>query len=98
MLLDSGGRQEHIYNELALFGGQTRPARQAQPAFEELSRNLAADHTAPREDGLQVHRLPEGASFDVLLLEGSSDVLARSPEPSGIESEASQPARRAPVG
>lgn len=57
--------EDCIDDALLRFVREGRPAREAESATEYVSRDCAAHHATVSMHGLQVHRFPDGACFDV---------------------------------
>ena len=97
-LLSCARAQERCDDAVLVVLGQRRPARQAEPALEQPSGDVAAERVVRREDRLEVHRLPERPRLDVLGLEREPDRLTVGPEGRGVDDEAREPGVRRPVG
>ncbi len=70
-----------------------RAGGETQPIPEQRLGHRTADDFATLEHGLQVHRLPQGARLDVLILQRQADRLPVGAERLRIHGDAGEPAR-----
>ena len=85
--------EEAIDHALLRFVGEGRSAGQTKPSTKQVFRDGAAYHTTASVHGLQVHRLPDGARFDVVCFEVLANLLGPDSEPVFVKQYASQSTR-----
>lgn len=77
---------------------EVRAGREAQSVAEERGGDVATDAFVGGEDGLQVHRLPEGAGFDIFCFQRQTHCLAVCAEAIWVYGQRRQPASMAAPG
>jgi hypothetical protein len=64
----AGGLKNRVDHGLLPVSREDRAARQTQAAAKKLLGNAPTNHSAVSIDRLQMHRLPNGARFDIVSL------------------------------
>ena len=71
---------------------------EAEAVVEEVLADGAAAHATAAKDGLQVHRFPDGAGFDVLGFQGKADLFVGGAKLFGVDQNNRQPTVAAAIG